>query len=171
MKPLELAGQQFFRLTVVKRARPRADGAVWWECLCSCGNKKEFRGADLKRGFIKSCGCWNREVVIKRNKTHGRSHTRLYRIWQAMRDRTGNPRNSRFKYYGERGITVCPDWQEFEPFAKWADANGYADNLSIDRIDVNGNYEPSNCRWATQAVQVQNRRPLTQLTTCERSST
>ena len=95
----------------------------------------------------------------KTRATHGGSTTRLYRIWQAMHDRTGNPRASRFAYYGGRGISVCPEWSEFAPFQQWAMANGYADNLSIDRYpDNSGNYEPSNCRWATPSQQVRNRR-------------
>lgn len=159
MRPLELAGQKFFRLTVVSIA-PSRDGARWWNCEYECGASKDIRGADLRRGYVTSCGCWLREMPAAR-KTHGLSHTRLYRIWQGMRDRTGNPDASRYAYYGGRGIAVCSEWQDFSTFSDWALSHGYAGNLSIDRIDNDGNYEPANCRWATQSQQVRNRRPRT----------
>lgn len=159
MKALDLNGKTFGRLSVVGRAGPNSHGTICWHCRCECGTERSFRGSDLKRGFIKSCGCWNSEVTTARNTSHGGSHTRLYRIWQAMHDRTGNPKASKYSYYGGRGITVCAEWAEFEPFRDWSLANDYADNLSIDRIDNDGNYEPSNCRWADQKTQVRNRRP------------
>lgn len=170
MKPLVLDGRVFGRLSVVRRSPASSDGAVWWECACACacGEVKAIRGADLKRGFVQSCGCWRKEMPATRS-THGGTNTRLYRIWQAMRDRTGNPRASRYSYYGGRGIAVCAEWQEFEPFQQWSLANGYADNLSIDRIDVDGNYEPSNCRWATQLQQVRNRRPKQKFSNAKRT--
>lgn len=167
MRPLNLHGRTFGRLRVLSRAEPKADGAIWWVCQCKCGNIKSFRGADLKRDFVKSCGCWNSEVVTRRNLTHGKSNTRLYRIWQAMHERTRNPNSDKFHHYGGRGISVCDEWQRFEPFYEWSVAHGYEDrplrprrdHLTIDRINPNGNYEPTNCRWATQLIQVQNRRP------------
>lgn len=160
MRPLELTGKRFERLTVIERAGPDSRGAICWHCRCDCGKERSFRGSDLKRGFIKSCGCWNSEVTTARNTSHGGSATRLYHIWQAMKNRTQNIGDARaFGYYGARGISVCSEWQQFEPFRAWALANGYADNLSIDRVDNDGNYEPSNCRWADQATQVRNRRP------------
>src|SRR5205814_913618 len=106
--------QTFGRLRVVSRAAAMPDGAVWWNCDCECGSKRQARGSDLKRGFIQSCGCWRREMPTTR-ATHGGSNTRLYRIWQAMHDRTGNPKASRYAYYGGRGISVCTEWSEFEP--------------------------------------------------------
>lgn len=140
LKRLELMGEVFSRLTVVRCDGPGIDGAIWWECLCKCGKNTVARGADLKRGFTTSCGCRNREVIANRNRTHGGSATRLYRIWQAMRDRTGNPKNYRYRYYGARGISVCHEWQKFEPFREWALSHAYANDLSIDRIDNDGNY-------------------------------
>lgn len=168
MKRLALDGMKFGRLSVVDCEGPRSDGAIWWKCECECGSTKSFRGSDLKRNFIQSCGCWNSQVVASRSTTHGGSHTRLYRIWQAVRDRTGNPKASRYAYYGGRGIAVCEEWSDFATFRDWALSNGYEASLSIDRIDVDGNYEPSNCRWADQATQVGNRRPKTKINSEER---
>lgn len=162
MKQLDLHGLVFGRLSVVSRCDPKTDGAIWWRCKCSCGATKEVRGADLKRGFVNSCGCLRRELP-KERQTHGGSNTRLYRIWQAMRDRTSNPRASRYSYYGGRGISVCDEWQTFETFREWAISNGYDSKLSIDRINNNGNYEPGNCRWANQQTQTKNRRTKTEM--------
>lgn len=158
MKKLELHGHVFGSLRVVKCDGPNKEGAISWLCECECGNYASVRGSDLKRGFTKSCGCAAKSVLLRRNTTHGGSKTRIYRIWQAMIDRTSNPRASRYSYYGGRGISICHEWRDFAAFRLWAMANGYSDNLSIDRIDNDGNYQPDNCRWATQQMQVQNRR-------------
>jgi len=162
MRPLDLMGRQFGRLSVVGMSEPKCDGARWWRCQCECGTEKEARGADLKRGFVQSCGCW-REEMPKTRATHGASGTRLYRIWQAMKDRTGNSKASRYAYYGGRGICLCDEWSDFETFQKWSLENGYAEDLSIDRINNNGNYDPGNCRWTTQKVQAGNRRSRSEM--------
>lgn len=159
MKRLDLAGHTYHWLTVSNTSFVGSDGALWWRCKCRCGTTKDVRGADLRRGFVKSCGCWNSARTTQRNMTHGQSHTRLYRIWQAMWERTTNPNAVNFKWYGERGIRICAEWGDFAAFSTWAALNGYEDHLTIDRKDVDGDYSPGNCRWATQAMQVANSRP------------
>lgn len=169
-KRLNLHGMTFGRLVVVDCAGTDDYGAIRWRCQCSCGNVKDLRGSDLKRGFIKSCGCYNSDVAIARNTTHGQSDTRLYKTWQAMWNRVTNPNCEKFHYYGGRGITVCKEWEDFEPFYEWSMSHGYAPKLTIDRINPDGNYEPINCRWTTQLVQILNRRtPKTQKLTVEQA--
>ena len=139
-------------------------------CQCDCGRECAVKPTFVLRGRQKTCGnkdCpYHHEVFIeiprKRATTHGGSKTRLYKIWQAMKDRCGNPNNTAYKDYGGRGITVCKAWlEDFAVFQEWALSNGYSDKLSIDRIDVNGGYSPKNCRWADAKTQRENQRPRT----------
>lgn len=155
---LELTGQKFNRWTVLRRAGTE-DRKSTWLCKCDCGTVRVVKGYTLKHGYSKSCGCFERELHVKRLTVHGKSNTRLFRIWQAMKTRCYNPNSEDFKWYGGRGIQVCDEWlQDFQNFYKWAIANGYRDDLTIDRIEVNGNYEPKNCRWVSQKVQCSNTR-------------
>lgn len=156
----DLTGRRFGRLTVVEECE-RMGNRVAWLCKCDCGNYTKVRAHHLKGGQIVSCGCYHDEV----NVTHRLSYTKLYRTWASMKDRCHNLNAYEFKRYGERGISVCDEWRNsFEAFYEWAVANGYEEGLSIDRIDVNGNYEPSNCRWVDMKAQGRNRRSNHSLT-------
>lgn len=146
---LNLVGKTFGRLTVI--SEHHSDGKhLYWLCQCSCGKETVISGDSLKQGFTKSCGCLNSELTSQRNTIHGKSKERLYCIWRNMKYRCFNSHAVNFHSYGERGITVCDEWKnDFQVFYDWAMSNGYQDDLTIDRINNDGNYEPSNCQWIT----------------------
>lgn len=150
----DLTGRRFGRLTVIEESG-KLGKKIAWLCKCDCGNYTRVRAHHLKGGQITSCGCYQRE----RCSTHHLSYTKLYRAWASMKDRCYNTNAVEYKRYGNRGIKVCDEWRNnFEAFYEWAMANGYKDGLSIDRIDVDGDYEPNNCRWVDMKVQGRNRR-------------
>lgn len=159
---IDLTGQKFGKLIVIERAENTKDGRACWLCKCKCGEFVTAIGKDLRRGHTKSCGCLQREKAIqtgKMRKTHGKTKTKLFDVWHSMKQRCYYCKSSEYHNYGGRGITVCDEWlHDFQAFYEWAMANGYADNLTIDRIDVDGNYEPSNCRWVTMKEQQNNKR-------------
>jgi hypothetical protein len=155
-KFIDLTGKRFGRLIVIKRIGTKR-GQAYWECLCDCGNYKNAVASDLKDGHTKSCGCLNKETQVSANTTHGMKKTRIYNTWVHMKGRCFNPSNKRYVYYGGRGITVCEKWLTFEGFYEDM-KEGYSSKLTLDRINVNGNYEKSNCRWITVQEQQNNKR-------------
>ena len=159
----DLTGLKFGRLTVIKRVENNKHNQTCWLCKCDCGNEKIIEGYSLTRGRTQSCGCLlsecSRERTTKRNFKHGFSNHKLHGIWDNMKQRCYNPNSKSYADYGARGIKICQEWQDdFMNFYNWAMANGYKEGLTIDRIDVNGNYEPNNCRWIALSMQSDNRR-------------
>nr|DAH72017.1 MAG TPA: PVL ORF-50-like family [Caudoviricetes sp.] len=159
---IDLTGQTFGKLYVIKRVENRkkkcGQQQVMYLCKCKCGNETIISYDNLKRQ-TRSCGCLQTEAISNMNKTHGLTKTRLHRIWCNMRNRCSNTNMKAYKDYGGRGIKVCEEWSNnFMNFYNWAIANGYKENLTIDRINNNGNYEPSNCRFSTAEQQAHNKR-------------
>lgn len=153
-------GARFGRLTVVCPTEKRQSSFIVYKCHCDCGNDCYIASGNIGKS-TNSCGCLEEESRIKHNK----SKTKLYDVWTNMRQRCLNPNNPRYKNYGGRGITICEEWNDFQNFYDWAIAHGYDENLNkekklctLDREDVDGNYEPSNCRWITNKQQQNNKK-------------
>lgn len=165
----DLTGKTFNKLKVLEyshtKKRPDGRNVYFWKCICDCGNITYVNSSHLKSGHTTSCGCvlkQHQKDLGKYNYTNGLSNTRIGRIYHNMINRCKNEKMPMYRYYGARAIKVCEKWQPknngFGNFCDWAFANGYSENLTLDRIDVNGNYEPSNCRWVDNYVQANNKR-------------
>ena len=165
---MDLTGQKFGRWTVLEKDE-NIGAEAKWICICDCGTKRSVLQHSLRNGKSTSCGCYNRERASQINRKHGQSNKsgRLYPLWASMRRRCYSKKCPDYPNYGGRGIVICDEWKsDFTAFAKWAIENGYKEEktdkginiLTIDRIDVNGNYEPLNCRFVTNAEQAKNKR-------------
>lgn len=161
-KKLNLLGQRFGRLTVIEKAPSKNYSGqlkTRWVCKCDCGNIVTVTTQELRKGDTKSCGCLAIEELKVRSIKHGKRNTRIYKIWANMKARCYNPNEINYYLYGGRGIEVCDSWKNsFIEFYTWAIDNGYQSNLTLDRKNVDGNYEPNNCRWANKEQQANNTR-------------
>lgn len=157
----DITGRRYGMLEAVEFSHIGSDKHAVWVFKCDCGKTVEKRKCHVVTGQIRSCGCLlekARKTAGRKNKTHGMKNTRIYRIWNGMKNRCNNPNSCNAHYYYERGITVCKEWESFEVFYEWAQKSGYRDDLSIDRIDNDKGYEPQNCRWVSAKEQAHNRR-------------
>lgn len=161
-KPQDITGMKFGKLTAIEvydRVRTKNGRTkYYWRCKCDCGGERITTVSHLKNGNTKSCGCANAKI------THHLSNTRLYTIWCNMKKRCYDTNNHAYRYYGAKGIRMCDEWMDMTNFYNWSVNNGYSDELTIDRINVYGNYEPDNCRWVSMQVQYTNTRSVIHLT-------
>lgn len=154
---IDMTNKRFGRLVVIKPDKKNRHGDLYWLCKCDCGNIKSINGTKLRNGWTRSCGCLQKDWASEKFSSHKMSDSSLYRIWENMKTRCYNPKSNRFYRYGGRGIKVCDEWLDFNNFVEWALSNGYEEGLSIERKNINQNYEPNNCCWIPLKNQTQNR--------------
>lgn len=163
MKVKNLIGRRFGRLFVINEAPSRrtkgGTSVRMWLCKCDCGNEVILSTGNITSGNTKSCGCYKKDKNSSVFTTHGKTGTKLYRVWSSIKDRCFRESSRQYCDYGGRGITMCNEWtKDFQAFYEWALSNGYKEGLTIERIDVNGNYCPDNCTWIPKEQQSRNRR-------------
>ena len=159
----DLSGRKFGKLTALGVVGRDRRGRVLWECECECGNTAVIEASRLKSGNTKSCGCLVSRSPLRPRVRHGKTNSRLYGVWHNIKSRCTNPNVPEYEHYGARGISICDEWLDFDSFYEWAMANGYDPSApllkcTIDRIDVDGDYCPENCRWVDMHVQNLNKR-------------
>ena len=163
-KGLDITGKQFGRLTAIEVSEYKKGEGYIWRCKCECGKESFLPVKRLMSGKVNSCGCLRDEKIAQVNAKHNKSkHSRLYNVWVGMRQRCNDPNHKSYANYGGRGIKVCDEWNDFTVFEKWAVANGYDEDApygecTIDRVDVDSNYQPDNCRWVDLSTQANNKR-------------
>lgn len=156
---VDKTGERYGRLKVISMSDKRSGRKTFWNCICDCGNEKVVRSDSL--GSIRSCGCLKKEqdiINLGISNNHKLTYHPVYPRWNAMVNRCNNPKDQAYKNYGGRGIKVCEEWLDVRNFVGWAEKNGFEEHLTIERLDVNGNYEPSNCEWLPAEVQHYNKR-------------
>lgn len=154
---IDLTGNRYGRLLVTKFDRKNQHGDTYWVCRCDCGNYKSIASNKLRSGWTKSCGCLHKEIMRQKLLSHGMSKSKLYSSWELMKSRCYYPQNNRYYRYGGRGIKVCDEWLSFERFKEWALKNGYKEGLTLERKNIDKNYEPDNCCWITKEEQARNK--------------